>query len=267
MIHAMSADEAMKRRRVVRSPGSGIEHWGAEYFGTRWPSGIAGTEPQALVAELTPNEHVPAHYHGVEQFQIFTEGNGKMGRNVLQPVTIQYKDNHTAYGPVISGDQGLNFYAMRIRTAAEAKPRYAHEPDYREKMKPSKRRHLISAPVLVSTEVVMAHRKEPAWERALEVQQYDDGLDAHVARLGAGMEMDGPNPHRSGGYYLFVINGELRHEGALYPRWSMIVVTRDESAYRLKAGPRGVEALVLEFPIVDEAVEGRKPQAEPAEAH
>ena len=266
MIYAISAEEAMKRRRVIRSPGSGTEHWGAEYFGTRWPSGIPTNEPQALVAELIPHENVPAHYHGVEQFQIFTEGNGKMGRNLLQPITIQYKDNHTAYGPVISGDQGLNFYAMRIRTGAEAKPRYAHEPDYREKMKPSKRRHLISAPVLVSTEVVMTHRKAPAFERVLDVEKFDDGLDAHVARLGADMEMDGPDPRRSGGYYLFVINGELVHQGASYGRWSMIAVTREEAAYRLKAGPRGAEALVLEFPIVDLVALGETPQTELATA-
>lgn len=266
MIHAMSGDEAIKRRRVVRSPGSGIEHWGAEYFGNRWPSGVSANEPQALVAELTPNENVPAHYHGVEQFQIFTEGNGRMGRNVLQPITIQYKDNHTAYGPVISGDQGLNFYAMRIRTAPEAAPKYAHQPDYREKMKPSLRRHLLSRPVPVSTDMVMMHRKEPGWERVLEVEQYTDGLDAHVARLGAGMEMDGPEPGKSGGYYIFVINGELAHAGALYPRWSMIVVTRDEAAYRIKAGPRGMEALVLEFPIVNVDAAEKAPRADLVEA-
>lgn len=255
MIYAMSATEAMQRRRVVRSPGSGTEHWGAEYFGTRWPSTVCTNEPQALVAELIPNEKVPAHYHGVEQFQIFTEGTGKMGRNVLGPITIQYKDNHTAYGPVLSGDLGLNFYAMRIRTGSEAKPRYAHEPDYREKLRPSKRRHLISGPVLVSSEVVMEHRKEPVWERVME-GDHDDGLNAHVVRLGAGMEMDAPDPKRSGGYYIFVIQGEALHEGKPYPRWSMIAVTRDTDAYRMKAGPRGMEALVLEFPIVTLDAEG-----------
>lgn len=255
MIYAMSADEAIQRRRVVRSPGSGTEHWGAEYFGTRWPSTVNTDEPQALVAELIPNERVPAHYHGVEQFQIFTEGTGKMGRNELGPVTIQYKDNHTAYGPVLSGDLGLNFYAMRIRTGAEAKPRYSHEPEYRERMRPSKRRHLICGPVQVSSQVVMQHRKEPVWTRLMD-GEHDDGLNAHVARLGAGVSMDCPDPKRSGGYYIFVINGDAEHEGKLYPRWSMIAVTRTSEGYRLKGGPQGVEALVLEFPIVRLDAEG-----------
>ena len=40
MIHAMSSTEALSRRHVVVSPGTGIEHWGTEFFGPRSSLGV-----------------------------------------------------------------------------------------------------------------------------------------------------------------------------------------------------------------------------------
>ena len=251
MIHAMSGTEALQRRRVVRSKGSGIEHWGAEYFGERWPDANArDSGPQSLVAELTANETVPAHFHGLAQFQIFAAGTGKMGRNDLQPLTLQFKDHHTAYGPVISGPQGLTFFAMRMKTA-NAGPVYLNEPDYRDKLQPSKRRNLVSLAIQFSTEPVLIHRKEVAREPIAPFNDYDDGLAVHLLRLGVGMSVQGPDPSVFAGYYLFVCNGNLDHAGKIYPLWSMVVVQPEDEAMQIKAGDKGLEVLVMEFPKED----------------
>src|SRR5690606_5470798 len=101
-------------------------------------------------------------------------------------------------------------------------------------------------PVKFSIEPVMQSRQDPSWEAVFE--ETEDGMAAHVARLGAGMTANGPDPKRAGGYYVFVGNGSLLHGEDGLPSWSMVVVEPNEEKCELRAGARGVEALVLRYP-------------------
>ncbi len=249
MIRTMSGAEAIERRRVIHSPGTDRPHWGTEYFGERWPDENAKeTGPQSLMTELDANEYAMAHYHGLDQFQIFAAGTGKMGRTFLQPLTLQFKDHHTAYGPFTAGPQGLTFFSMRM-TTANAAPVFINTPGYKEKLQPSKRRNLISSPLSFSTEPVLMNRAEATWEPIAPFDQHDDGLMANLVRLGANMSVMGPDPKRSAGYYLFVCNGNLDRDGKTYPLWSMVVVEPEDGTLEIKSGNKGLEVLVLEFPI------------------
>ncbi len=250
MIHAMSSTEALARRRIIKSPGTGIEHWGTEFFGPRSSTSVA-PGPQATMSDLNPHETVVAHFHGTTQFQLFTAGSGTLGKNALQPLVVQYKDHHTAYGPVVAGPFGLSFMAIRIKTGVSA-PVYLHEPGYKDHLKPSKRRNLLSAPIGLSTDPVMQSRKEASWEPLYDPAKIDDDMAAHVVRLGAGMAVMGPDPRRSGGYYVFVANGSLAKDGQELPRWSMVAVESNEPGFEIRAGKQGLEALVLEFPTEED---------------
>jgi hypothetical protein len=205
------------------------------------------------MSEMNANETLVPHFHGVAQFQLFAAGYGTIGRQgqVLQPLTVQFKDPHTAYGPVVAGPHGLSFMALRIKTGDSA-PVYLDKPGYREKLKPSKRRNLISAPVGLSTEPVMQFRKEASWEPVFDSEKLDDGVAAHVVRLGAGMAATGPDPKIAGGYYVFVANGSLEKDGEELPLWSMVVVESNEDALEIRAGQHGLEALVLQYPREEE---------------
>jgi len=121
-------------------------------------------------------------------------------------------------------------------------------PDAKAKLKPSKRRNLLSQPLALSTEPVLQFRKQVSREQLFE-QTYDDGLDGYMLRLGANMSVAGPDPKAAGGYYLFVANGSLDRNGEIFPLWSMVVVDRDESSFEIKAGPKGLEAVVMQFPL------------------
>lgn len=251
MIYTISGTEALARRHVVQSPGTGIEHWGTEFFGPRTSRSIA-PGPQATMSEMNANETIVPHFHGTTQFQIFAAGSGKLGRDgVLQPLTVQYKDHHTAYGPVVAGPQGLTFMALRIKTGDSA-PVYLDKPGYREKLQPSKRRNWVSGPVGISIDPVMKHRKDAVWERLFTQYETKDEMAAHMLRLGAGMAVTGPDPKRAGGYYLFVANGSLDWNGSVMPRWSMVAVEPDEDAVEIRAGEDGLEVLVLEYPREEE---------------
>lgn len=252
MIYSMSGSVALARRETILSPGTGIAHWGTEFFGPRSSTSEA-PGPQATMTDMIPGESLVPHFHGVTQFQLFAAGSGTIGKaaDELRPLVVQYKDRYTAYGPVEAGPQGLSFMALRIKTGDSA-PVYLDRPGYREKLKPSKRRNWISSPIVLSTAPVMEHRKQASWESLFETQKIDDGLAAQVLRLGAGMKAAGPDPKMAGGYYVFVANGSLEKDGHELALWSMVVVESNEAGFEICAGKTGLEALILQYPIEDE---------------
>jgi hypothetical protein len=62
----------------------------------------------------------------------------------------------------------------------------------------------------------------------------------------------GPDPKAAGGYYVFVANGSLEQDGQDLPLWSMVVVESNEDGFEIRAGRKGLEALVLQYPREDE---------------
>jgi hypothetical protein len=246
MIYTRSGADALAKRDVVISPGTGNQHWGTVFFGPRSSAGEA-PGPQATMSDLNANETIVPHFHGVSMFQLFIAGSGTIGSRgqVLEPLTVQFKDHHTAYGPIVSGPQGLSFVALRMYTG-NSEPTYLNNPGAREKLRPSKRRNLTTGPVKFSIEPLMQARNEAAWEPLFE--ETEDGMAAHLVRLGAGMAANGPDPKRAGGYYVFVGNGSLIRGEEELPLWSMVVVEPTEEKFEIRAGTKGVEALVLQYP-------------------
>ena len=246
MIYTRSGTDALAKRNIVISPGTGQQHWGTVFFGPR-SSKATAPGPQATMSELQSNEAIVPHFHGVTMFQLFIAGSGTIGNRgqQLKPLTVQFKDHHTAYGPITAGPQGLAFVALRMHTG-NSEPIYLDKPGYRDHLKPSKRRNLTSEQVNFSIEPVMQARTEAAWESLLEG---DDGMSARIVRLGAGMSAKGPDPSIAGGYYVFVGNGSLVHDNEELPKWSMVVVENSESGFTIQAGGQGLEALVLQYPL------------------
>jgi hypothetical protein len=249
MIYARSGADALAERHDVISPGTGIQHWGTTFFGPRTSTSRA-PGPQATMSELQAHEAIKPHFHGVTMFQLFIAGSGTIGNRGqnLKPLTIQFKDRHTTYGPVTAGPQGLSFVALRMYTG-DSKPIFIHDKDEaKEKIRPSKRRNVTSDQIHFSIEPVLRARTEATWETALDG---DDGMCAKVARLGAGMTVKGPDPKTAGGCYVFVGNGSMLLDGNDLPLWSMVVVENSEDEFEIRAGENGLEALVLQYPNED----------------
>lgn len=251
MIYSIDGMQVLDNLKAVNSPGSGIEHWGSSYFGPRYSTAKVGPEPQALITEMSANETILPHFHPVPQFQLFPAGSGKMGREEIQPLMVQYKDRHTAYGPLVAGPQGCTFIALRNCTGDSA-PVYLSKPGYKEKLKPSKRRNWISRHLPLSTRPLTQFRKNVCWEPVFD-SEIKDEMNAQLVRLGAGMSVAGPDARATGGCYVFVANGSLARDGAELPLWSVVYVDPAESGFEIRAGRHGLEALVLQFPIDDDA--------------
>ena len=65
--------------------------------------------------------------------------------------------------------------------------------------------------------------------------------------MGPGASHAGPDPRATGGQYYLVLNGSLEHDGASYPKWSAVFLTAADAPLAFKAGPKGLEALLLQF--------------------
>ena len=250
MIQAMTGAQALQARRIVKSRGTGEEHWRTDFIGLR-SDGRLKNEPQAFLIEMSPNETIVPHFHEVDQFQVFVAGGGGLGRNnkVAHPIAVHYADHHTGYGPINAGPQGFSYFTLRAKTDPGAV--YLHQPGYREKLKPSKKRHRLAHDITLSTEPVLQSRRELALERLLEVEDGADGLGAFLLRMGPDMRTAGPDPRGTGGQYYLVANGSLECGGASYPAWSTLFIGSTEAPLDVIAGPKGLEALILQYPRRD----------------
>jgi hypothetical protein len=247
MVQAIAGADALKGRRVVKSTGTGEEHWRTDFIGQRG-EGKLKNEPQAFLIEMTPNEVIVPHFHEVDQYQIFVAGGGSLGRatEVANPLAVHYADHHTGYGPINAGPQGFSYFTLRAKTDPGAV--YLHQPGYREKLKPSRKRHFLTQ-VTLSTEPVLLDRRDAALEPLSEEQdQESDGLGAWLLRAGPGVSVAGPSPAETGGQHYLVVNGALALESRRFPAWSTIFLSPDEPPLQVNAWSSGVEVLILQYP-------------------
>lgn len=246
MIQPVAGDRALKGRRIIKSRGTGEEHWRTDFLGKPGDGGEIRNEPQAFLIEMHAGETILPHFHEVDQFQVFVAGSGGMGRHAAATLAVHYADHHTGYGPIHAGPQGYSYFTLRAQSDPGA--HYLHKPGYREALKPSRKRHGVEAGVTLSTEPVLMDLKESKVEPLLKELGGSDGLGASMIRMGPGMSHTGPDPRATGGQYYLVLNGSLEIDAGIYPAWSTVFVSRDDTPLGFRAGSKGLEALLLQFP-------------------
>jgi hypothetical protein len=248
MVQAVAGQEALKGRRIIKSRGTGEEHWRTDFLGRPGDGGAIKEEPQAFLIEMHADESILPHFHEVDQFQVFVAGSGGMGRQAAGTLAVHYADHHTGYGPINAGPQGYSYFTLRARSDPGA--HYLHKPGYREALKPSRKRHGVAADITLTTEPVLQGLKQAKEEPLLQDLDGSDGLGVSIIRMGPGMSRTGPDPRPTGGQYYLVLNGSLEFDAGKYPAWSTVFVAPDDAPLPFRAGPKGLEALLLQFPKV-----------------
>lgn len=195
--------------------------------------------PQGFLVYQPPGSITPPHFHETNQFQVFVEGDGKMGNRAAKPLTVQYANGHTPYGPIEAGKDGVRYFTLRQYWDPGAK----YMPKSREKLRRGNQRTRLKVGVPV---LGTAQRTGVSKETIFPSE--DDGLAAELYRVGAKSQFDVLIDPTCGGQYLIVISGELMLDGRAFDRWSTIFVTSDEASSKLASGSEGVELLVLQFP-------------------
>jgi len=218
---------------VIRPEGAGRRF---DYIGS---PGIIDENPQAfLVDRLYPGARIDPHFHDIDQFQVVVDGSCKMGKKFAEPVTFQYADAYTPYGPIIGAEEGFAFFTLRPIASGGffAMPRNRHKMPCRAGRNIAGRfdtSRPLPAPGLVIEEPLMADHQP-------------DGVDAIGIRLGADAQCAGPASIGGGQYYL-VCEGEAWQNDMHLPRRSLIHVPTGDDAPVLRAGVDGADILVLQF--------------------
>ena len=243
----MQAVSVLETEKIVIQEAKGTGGR-TDYIGT---PGIINAEPQAfLVDRLFPGAHIAPHFHDVDQYQVVVGGFCTMGKQQTPPVSFQYADAYTPYGPIKGEEQGFAFFTLRQVASGGFFPM----PGSREHMPGRAGRNIAghfdrSGPAPAAGEVAAA---------PLMAGQ-GDGVAAHGFRFGAGASARGPASDGGGQYYL-VCAGEVMLGGKAMPQWSLAHVAAGEEPPVMQAGAEGADVLVLQF-----ARPSDRPGSNPAE--
>lgn len=207
-----------------------------DYFGE---GRTVNAEPQAFLVNLeSPGAWLKVHMHDVDQFQVATRGNGRIGAHQWAPVSVQYADAFTAYGPIVRGELGLSFHTIRMAAGGGN----WKMPEARTLMVGGRPGRNISARVDLDEPL-----PAPGQHQCRELEpRHDDGLAIACLRLGADAQAAAPT--HAGGEYLLVCAGSLLQHGQALPAESLLLVRMNEPPPMLHAGPEGAIVLVMQFP-------------------
>jgi hypothetical protein len=256
MLIVTSRAEAAARARVIQV--NGREYTIDEYVGSAPKKGmyVEGNEtnddgrPQGFLVHQPPNAVTPAHFHEPNQFQVFVFGKGRMGAAPTSPLTVQYANGHTPYGPIVAGDEGVQYFTLRQRWDPGAK----YLPGAMPLLRKGNQRTRLKSGIAVAEPAERLARTETSVETVLKPEA--DGLAAWVWRLGPSGAATLPAPAEGGGQYLIVTAGDLVAGAETLDRHSTVYIAPEEPAFAVTAGAAGLDLLVLQFPRLGETLSG-----------
>ena len=206
--------------------------------------------PHASLNEHAPGgHHGKAHYHQHDQFQVVVDGRFRIGRHQLAPYCVHFARAYTPYGPLVSDGPGFTFVVMRAHRDAGPQPL----PKALEKLMqvPDRKPWQVSQAVSFPTPAARPASADELLDPIPNVKD-DQGLAAHTLILKPNVKTHAPDPAHGDGQYIVVVKGSFMHDGKEHQALSLVFVKPEEGAYAMHAGAQGLEALVLNFPKVDQ---------------
>lgn len=242
-MQAVRPDEA-DIKYVERKGGIGERH---NYIGV---VGDVDLGPQGfLVVRAFPRATIDPHFHDVDQFQVVVKGDGRIGKKQVAPITFQYADAYTPYGPIVANEDGISFFTLRPIASGG----HWGMPGNREHMPCRAGRNIDGAFAYAHAPI-----SQGSVEREMLMAEQDDGVAAHALRLGPDTTAEGFVSDGGGQYYL-VCRGSVMQDGKDFPPMSLLYVAPGEMTPTLRSGPEGADLLMVQF-----ARPSERPGSDPA---
>jgi hypothetical protein len=229
---------AGRRRHFDEGPFRGI----ADYL---FESAIGEPlEPQSLIARQAPGWVLPVHFHMQHQFQVVLRGSGRLGKHVLTPGTVHYTSPQSAYGPIVAGDEGLDYFTLRVLTDKGA----WYLPDARPFMRAGLFKEQLWGCLPSSADTF-------SWRTLIPLR--DDGLGAwaHTGDLGRSIALS--EPTSDAGRFSVVIRGRFHTNGIVLGEGGCVYSGPLDQAPVFTALEEKSELVVVQFP--DHAVRNDVP--------
>ncbi len=212
----------------------------ADYFFESAEGEPAG--PQAYLIRQAPGFALPLHFHLQHEFQLVLAGAGRLGPHALTPLTLHYASPQAAYGPLIAGDGGMTYMAMRALTDRGA----WNMPASRGRMQPGLRKEQIVVRLPTGAQgavnILLAPRP--------------DGLAAWVVRAHRGEAMHCPDLVGLAGRFHVVASGGFQSGDRTLDLYSCVYVSCDEPALACVATQEDSAMVVLQLPDAAVAAHG-----------
>lgn len=227
---AATVDEAVaagRRRRFDEGQFHGV----ADYLFESLPGAELG--PQALVARQAPGWVLPVHFHMQHQFQVVLRGSGTLGKHALEPGSVHYTSPQSGYGPIVAGDDGLDYFTLRVLTGKGA----WYLPEARPFMDPGLFKEQQWGSLRGGSGL--------GWQTLINAR--NDGLGAWACAGARGKEyLCRAEPSEAGRFYA-VIRGTIQIDGK--------VLCAGSCAYWTSSGPPPPAFLVLDDDVLVIAVQ------------
>ena len=249
MTSITAVEDAMTRRwrRPDRPDGNfRTQFMGADRHKGEKPD-LTEASPIAYLVEQGPRHELRAHFHEADQFQIFVNGNGRIGGHGATPGMGHFVGPFSGYGPIVGGEEGVAY--MTLRNTWDPGAQFLPENLERIRAKRSSRREVtfqVPAPV---DDIELGALREMSVLPLIVPQP--DGLTASSYVLPPGACATGPDAAEGGGQFWLVMAGQMLdpEQGRPLQRLSMAFVRPDDPPYVAKAGSGGLHVVLLQFPL------------------
>jgi hypothetical protein len=202
--------------------------------------------PEAFLVDYGPDRETTAHFHSVDQFQVFFGAPGsRYQRHEIPAVELHYADAFVTYGPFSAGAERIQFFTLRPRQGQFK----GNMPGERHKLRYQGRRGMH-----VDLEPLLAESLPARQAIATDVIAPDaDGLAARVVVAGPGAAVGLGQPHSHGGVYVCVLSGSIESGGRSFGRLALGWEDRGaeagcEPGDDAMAGAGGAAVLVMSYP-------------------
>ena len=201
--------------------------------------------PMAFLIEQQPNAMGRPHFHRVNQWQVFVDGDGTMGKHHVASLYLHYAGAYTTYGPIGAGEKGISYFTLRNEYDVGAQ----YMPGARELLRDtrtSSRREFqaeVGPPMALEQ---LSHLKRPACRAVIGPEP--DGIAAWLISVPPGQTVDAPDPSTGRGQSCVVVAGELLVNGEALPAKSNLFVHPADGPLKVVASDKGVELLCLQYP-------------------
>jgi rubredoxin len=171
-------------------------------------------------------------------------GAGSLGKHAVGPGAVHFSRAYTPYGPIAYSEKGLGFITLR----AHRDPGAQYLPESRPVLEGVAGRTPWQITAFPDFDIDPGQHGVAM--KALDgLQGHADGLAGFSVKMNAGAKAYAPDPSKGDGQYIIVMKGGVEHEGTLKKDLTIIWVGKDEGPFQLVAGPEGVEAIILNFPV------------------
>jgi hypothetical protein len=250
----LTADAEIVRRTNRREAPNG---WSTSFIGVNRntikpgeaPPAEDALHPVAFLVDKRPGGVTRPHFHRADQYQVVVGGSGKMGLHDTGSIAVHYTDAFSAYGPIVAADDGIAWFTLRPGWDPGAK--YMENLDNRAELRASRGRHThweaVTDPVPPVGEAALTSLASTTCQQVLEGEH---GLATWRYQLPPGATLTGPDPATSGGQFWLVLAGTLAPAGGdMLGVNSVAFIAPDDGPFAATAGPRGAEALCLQFRV------------------